>query len=249
MGSSDRPYQREAWLRHQYVELGKSTSEIAEEVSVTAETVRSYLNEHGVEMRSPSDYHGTSDGYKDADTLREMYVEQGMSTTAIADHFGVTFPTVLRYMEKHGIERRERWCGNGPSVSLHTRPGGYEVINSSGHTVLAHRLLAVAYHGFGALDGMHVHHRNGIPWDNRPENLEVLTPAEHRGRHSEKPRNPRYTNHQLLAAVRTVRRRSDAPKLTKTEYESVRTDSEPSHQTLRARFGTFTAAREAALSE
>jgi len=34
-------------------------------------------------------------------------------------------------------------------------------------------------------DGMHVHHINGDKLDNQLENLEVLTPAEHRARHHE----------------------------------------------------------------
>lgn len=33
-------------------------------------------------------------------------------------------------------------------------------------------------------DGMHVHHINGVKDDNRPENLEVVTPFEHRQRHA-----------------------------------------------------------------
>lgn len=45
--------------------------------------------------------------------------------------------------------------------------------------VYVHRLLAVAEYGFDALEGMHVHHRNHIRWDNRPENIELREPAEH----------------------------------------------------------------------
>lgn len=46
-----------------------------------------------------------------------------------------------------------------------------------------HRLTAIAEYGIDAVKGMHVHHRNRIPWDNRPENLELLPPDRHCIRH------------------------------------------------------------------
>lgn len=53
------------------------------------------------------------------------------------------------------------------------------------HHVFVHRLLAVASHGLEALQGKEVHHKNGIKWDNRPENIELLSPEQHRKRHHE----------------------------------------------------------------
>jgi len=55
--------------------------------------------------------------------------------------------------------------------------------NSAIHNLIHHRLLAVAEWGLDAVRGMDVHHQNNIPWDNRPENLELLTRAEHRREH------------------------------------------------------------------
>lgn len=48
------------------------------------------------------------------------------------------------------------------------------------HFVYLHRLVAFAY---GEIDDLWsdliVHHKNADSWDNRPENLESMTPDEH----------------------------------------------------------------------
>lgn len=46
-----------------------------------------------------------------------------------------------------------------------------------------HRLVAEAKLGRALSPNEHVHHINEVKTDNRPENLEVLTPAEHRVEH------------------------------------------------------------------
>jgi hypothetical protein len=68
------------------------------------------------------------------------------------------------------------------------RDGGHEFfkvrIHGKSHTLFHHRLIAVAEHGFDAVCGNVVHHKNDIPWDNRPENLELMTLAEHTAHHN-----------------------------------------------------------------
>lgn len=46
-----------------------------------------------------------------------------------------------------------------------------------------HRLVMVAECGFNTVADKHIHLKNGIRWDNRPENLELLSPTEHTERH------------------------------------------------------------------
>jgi len=71
----------------------------------------------------------------------------------------------------------------GHGVGVKTRVDGYEMIDRQykGERVAIphHRLLAVAKYGISAVEGMDVHHKNGIRWDNRPENIELLTRSEH----------------------------------------------------------------------
>jgi len=64
-----------------------------------------------------------------------------------------------------------------------TDDGGYEMweVNNRGtqHRILVHRLVAISEHGADQVAERIVHHKNNIPWDNRPENLELMDRAEH----------------------------------------------------------------------
>lgn len=80
-----------------------------------------------------------------------------------------------------------------PKAQFETKRTGYErwttkTPDGEQHSIYVHQLVAIA-------DGAppekvfsegeyHVHHRNNIPWDNRPENLELLDGREHLSRHS-----------------------------------------------------------------
>jgi hypothetical protein len=130
--------------------------------------------------------------YDDPEVLRRLYHEEKMSQGDIAELTDVSRTSIKRRMDKFGIEARD----NGEAAAMKTRrdgalfrtnPNGYEqwvvkdVDDLTGMYV--HRLLAIAELGEDEVAGNVIHHKNGIKWDNRPENIEVMTNREHSGHH------------------------------------------------------------------
>lgn len=130
--------------------------------------------------------------YQDKQVLEHLYHEEGLSTTQIAEKFGVTQPTIYNWIDRHGISTRtlsdaqkERYKDR--PVPLSSKEGyerwWYADPDGPDYQVYVHRLLAVAEFGLDSLRGKIVHHKNEIKWDNRPENLELITQSEHVGVH------------------------------------------------------------------
>lgn len=127
------------------------------------------------------------------ETLRELYVGRRMRTKDIARELDTTKKTIRKTLNTYGIEQRDRWEEQHRAfltepASYRTREDGYERWSntSDGETfhVYVHRLLAAAEYGFGAVDGKQVHHLNGVPWDNRPENIELIDRSTHGEMHA-----------------------------------------------------------------
>lgn len=73
---------------------------------------------------------------------------------------------------------------NGVVFGKHGRPfkkrtsGGYVTVHSHGkHIGQAHRMIWEHVHG-AIPEGMEINHKNGVKWDNRISNLELVTPSE-----------------------------------------------------------------------
>ena len=131
------------------------------------------------------------------DKILEMYAD--MSQSEMAREFDVTTKVVtkaleeidadirsrsesmIKYYEDHG--RNPANTPKPPYLTHHDQ--GYEEIRHQRQRIYVHRLAAVAWFGFDAVGGHHVHHKNNIPWDNREENLAVKTASEHRSHHTQ----------------------------------------------------------------
>jgi len=134
--------------------------------------------------------------WRDEETLREEYVHKQRTTYELAEEWGCNASTVNSWVRKYGLDKYSQL----PKFTLGSRkdeelPDGKRNLSAtreqlfhrdergSLNRIYHHRLLAVAEWGLDAIRGKDVHHQNGIRWDNRPDNLELLTRAEHRREH------------------------------------------------------------------
>ena len=61
--------------------------------------------------------------------------------------------------------------------------GGYKQYNSGKGWTYTHRTVAARKMGGSIRSGLHVHHMDGNKLNNRPTNLKVVTPSQHRKLH------------------------------------------------------------------
>jgi len=98
----------ETWLREQYIEKGKSATEIGDECDVSTDAVSSWLDRHGIERRGPSE--AQADGeigpLKDPEWLRTQYWDEGKTAEEIGTELGVYGSTVNRWLNRHNIEKK-----------------------------------------------------------------------------------------------------------------------------------------------
>lgn len=135
--------------------------------------------------------------WTDADLLEELYWGYRLSMEQISNGWGCSGTTISEWLDRHDIERRSRsesiqnYHGSLRKANLNTSTRGYEYWSPENTMVYVHRLMMVAEHGFGAAVENHVHHKNGIPWDNRFDNLELLSNSEHQQQHLKVPKEDR----------------------------------------------------------
>ena len=125
--------------------------------------------------------------YQDEEYLREQYWENEKSLNEIADEIGCATNSVRSWMEKHDIPRRSISDAKKLKTKDHAfyfmKPHGYYYWRDHEDMVLVHRLLAIAEYGYDEVIDKDVHHVNGLKWDNRPSNIELLSREEHRREH------------------------------------------------------------------
>ena len=118
--------------------------------------------------------------YKKPRTLKELYWSKGLSQKKIADKYGVCRKTISYWMNKHGVETRKHKKYVAGSFDFHDGYARFRTqVDGESKQVRIHRLVAVAEHGFDAVKDKVVHHKNGVKWDNRPSNLELMKATEH----------------------------------------------------------------------
>jgi transcriptional regulator with XRE-family HTH domain len=132
--------------------------------------------------------------YRDPSVLKTLYVEEGMAMSEVADVCGCSISTISRYLQENGIEARGRGHAlRKPGLTLEMDNYGYirwhgtrsESGEREDYGFTVHRLLAIAEYGADAVTpDTDVHHKNGIPWDNRVDNIELKNHAQHAHHHA-----------------------------------------------------------------
>ena len=180
-------------LRDLFVRRGKSSYKIAKIADVPVGKVQGRLRKFGI--------YRDSQLCLDKQRLRELFVNDGLKKDEIAAELDSNYNTVDRHLRYYGlddeissferhIKRRSR---DNEVISFRTlgeySSGAYEIWDPNksdcepASQVLHHRLLAVAEYGFEAVVDKQVHHKNGIPWDNRPDNIEPISQRDHIRKH------------------------------------------------------------------
>jgi hypothetical protein len=187
----------------------------------------------------------------DPEVLETLYWHEGLSMWRIAQRLDCSETTVYRKMREYGIDRRSaaaRRDSGEPQqnpIYLRNHESGYVVVHNNydgdKYRCYLHQLVNVANshdpHKVFSQD-YHTHHKNGIPWDNRPENLELLTAEEHMRHHAEDNElgfDTEYTEKELLEWIRSfVAEFGYVPA-----YGDIEGWPGPDVETYRYRFGTW----------
>jgi len=129
------------------------------------------------------------------EVLRELHHEKLLSLSRIGELCGVHRQTVYYWMNKHEIDRLDRQeqverAKKRQPAHYATDEYGYEYWRTylgSGEErarLFVHRLAAVAWFGLDPVKGKVIHHQSRIPWDNREENLSVMSDRQHKSLHA-----------------------------------------------------------------
>ena len=201
--SDPQPYQDKETLEELYHGREMSMDEIADHFGVSRTTIIRWADRLGIETRTPEEsrkLRGNPGGPKvegphgDPEWLQKKYYDEHKTLTEMAEEAGVTEASILRHMDSHGIERRPNYVTRvlrDPGAGfVHADARGYEMVKHSvdDHTYNfpIHRLLAMAEYGIDEVKDKVVHHKNGIKWDNRPENLGLFdSQSDHMKHHTE----------------------------------------------------------------
>lgn len=101
------PWRSEEKLRTLYCERGLTTTEIADEWDTASSTVSRWLDRHDIETNANGSRFDADRPWTDADTLRELYHGEGLTTYEIAEKWDITAVTVQDWLGKHDIPKRD----------------------------------------------------------------------------------------------------------------------------------------------
>lgn len=202
----DAPYQDKDTLERLYHAEGMTAEEIGEKFNVSQATITRWMDRNDIHARSSEEtremrgthHRPTKQGpHTNEEWLEEAYFERHLSVTEMAEEAGVADPTIIRQMDKHGLERRPNYVTrvlrNPGAGFVPAGVGGYEYIKHSVDDTTKqfriHRLAAMAWFGIEEVKDSVIHHKDGVPWDNREDNLEVIENQSEHAKHHDFGKN------------------------------------------------------------
>jgi len=155
---------------------GMSCSQIANKFDCSEKPIKNRLKENDIGLRGAK-----SVDIKEEELKREVF--NSNSIRELSEKFNCHRSTIDRKLEQYNIDFSYSYNKKATLADIN----GYQVMQCGivGKGVLVHRLLAVAEYGYEEVCDNVVHHKNGIKWDNRPSNIEVMGRSEHSKLHAE----------------------------------------------------------------
>lgn len=137
--------------------LGKSVNQMSTDLDVSRSAINRMMSDLVIPRRDQSE----------AESLKWSQMSEEERENQVKDaHEAVRVNYAQFRTSYRGYEQWRSYNGDGED------------------TVKIHRLMAtLLVDSIQDLDGMDVHHKNDVSWDNRLENLEVMTPDEHHKHH------------------------------------------------------------------
>ncbi len=103
-------YKKEKWLREQYWEERKDTTEIAAECSISSSVIYKYLKRFGIKTRDKSEALSMklkpNAKYRNEKWLEKQYIKKGRTTTEIAKECNTDSSVISKWLRKFNIETK-----------------------------------------------------------------------------------------------------------------------------------------------
>lgn len=180
--SEKYPWRDEELLRKLHEERGLSQYEIADKFDCDRATITKWCDRYDIERPDPP--------WRDKETLEELYLGEGLTVHEIGDKFDCDGTTISNWLDRHDIEvdpmrglKEAQKTNRLEPAGRYMARNGYMMWRSGDCYFGVHRLLAIAKYGPEAVKDMEVHHKNGVKWDNRSENIELVSKEEHAKMH------------------------------------------------------------------